>query len=117
MPAARPLHPGQARAADHRPAGARALRGSARRPAPADDARVSRALRAPRAGIEATHGQAVRRCGLRHARYLGLAKTHLQHIVTAVAINLVRLGEWWAGRAKAPTRRSRFAAPNPALAT
>ena len=75
-----------------------------------------RARYAPRAGIEATHEQAVRRCGLRHARYLGLAKTHLQHIVTAVAINLVRLGEWWAGRAKAPTRRSRFAALNPALA-
>ena len=75
-----------------------------------------RARYAPRAGIEATHEQAVRRCGLRHARYIGLAKTHLQHIVTAVAINLVRLGEWWAGRAKAPTRRSRFAALNPALA-
>jgi transposase len=75
-----------------------------------------RAHYAPRAGIEATHEQAIRRCGLRHARYLGLAKTHLQHIVTAVAINLIRLGEWWAGRAKAPTRRSRFAALNPALA-
>ena len=75
-----------------------------------------RARYAPRAGLEATHEQAVRRCGLRHARYLGLAKTHLQHIVTAVAINLVRPGEWWAGRAKAPTRRSRFAALNPALA-
>lgn len=71
---------------------------------------------AARAGIEATHEQAIRRCGLRHARYLGLAKTHLQHIATAVAINLIRLGEWWAGRAKAPTRRSRFAALNPALA-
>jgi transposase len=71
---------------------------------------------APRAGIEATHAQAVRRCGLRCSRYLGLAKTHLQHVVTAVAVNLVRLGEWWAGRAKAPTRRSHFAALNPALA-
>jgi transposase len=75
-----------------------------------------RARYAARAGIEATHEQAIRRCGLRHARYLGLAKTHLQHIVTAAAVNLVRLGEWWAGRAKAPTRRSRFAALNPALA-
>jgi transposase len=71
---------------------------------------------APRAGIEATHEQAIRRCGLRHARYLGLAKAHLQHIATAAAINLVRLSDWWAGRAKAPTRRSRFAALNPALA-
>ena len=40
-----------------------------------------------RAGVEATHGQANRRCGLRHCRYLGAAKTHLQHVVTAAAIN------------------------------
>jgi transposase len=71
---------------------------------------------AARAGIEATHAQAVRRSGLRNSRYLGLAKTHLQHVATAVAINLVRLGEWWAGHAKALTRRSHFAALNPALA-
>ena len=71
---------------------------------------------AGRAGIESTHAQAVRRCGLRCSRYLGLAKTHLQHVATAVAINLVRLGAWWAGRAKAPTRRSHFAALNPAPA-
>lgn len=71
---------------------------------------------APRAGIEATHAQAVRRCGLRFSRYLGLAKTYLQHVATAVAVNLVRLSAWWAGRAKAPTRRSHFAALNPALA-
>ena len=71
---------------------------------------------APRAGIESTHAQAVRRCGLRCSRYLGLAKTHLQHVATAVAIDPVRLGEWWAGRPKAPTRRSHFAALNPAVA-
>ena len=47
---------------------------------------------AARAGIEATHGQAVRRCGLRRCRYVGLAKTHLQHIISAAAINLVRTG-------------------------
>jgi transposase len=75
-----------------------------------------RARYAPRAGIEATHAQAIQRCGLHHARYLGLAKTHLQHVVTAAAINLIRLGEWWAGRVKAPTRRSRFAALNPVFA-
>jgi transposase len=70
---------------------------------------------AARAGIEATHAQAVRRSGLRSSRYLGLAKTRLQHVATAVAINLVRLAEWWAGHAKAPTRRSHFAALNPAM--
>lgn len=56
---------------------------------------------AARAGIEGTHAQAVRRCGLRRSRYIGLAKTHLQHIITAVAINLVRLGDWWMGVPKA----------------
>ena len=65
---------------------------------------------AARAGIEGTHEQAIRRCGLRRSRYLGLAKTHLQHVITATAINLVRLGEWFAGTPTARTRRSRFAA-------
>jgi transposase len=65
---------------------------------------------ASRSGIEATHEQAVRRCGLRRSRYIGLAKTHLQHLLTATAINLVRLGEWFAGLSPATTRRSRFAA-------
>jgi transposase len=30
---------------------------------------------AQRAGVEGTHSQGVRRCGLRRARYIGLAKT------------------------------------------
>ena len=65
---------------------------------------------AARAGVESSHEQAIRRCGLRQCRYIGLAKTHLQHIVTAVAINLIRVGEWLAGTPIAPTRCSRFAA-------
>jgi DDE family transposase len=56
---------------------------------------------APRAGVESTHAQGIRRCGLRHARYIGLAKTHLQHLATAAALNVVRLGEWWAGTPRA----------------
>ena len=48
---------------------------------------------APRAGIESTHAQGIRRCGLRQARYVGLAKTHFQHLATAAALNFVRLGE------------------------
>jgi transposase len=63
---------------------------------------------AARSGIEATHEQALRRCGLRQSRYLGLAKTHLQHLITATAINLVRLSDWFAGLSPASTRRSRF---------
>jgi transposase len=62
-----------------------------------------------RSGIEATMSQAVRAFGLRRARYRGLAKTHLQGIVTAVAVDLARLDAWLAGRPVAPTRVSRFA--------
>ena len=54
--------------------------------------------------------QAVRACGLRRARYRGLAKTGLQNVATAAAINLDRIAAWFAGRPLAPTRTSRFAA-------
>jgi hypothetical protein len=75
-----------------------------------------RAQYAPRAGVESTHAQGVRRCGLRRSRYVGLARTHLQHVATAAALNLVRLGEWWLGAPVAKTRRSPFAALLPAAA-
>lgn len=48
-----------------------------------------------RAGIEATISQAVRGPDLRHARYRGLAKTHVQNVMTGMAINLTRLGAWF----------------------
>ncbi len=69
-----------------------------------------RASYAARAGIEGTHAQAISRCGLRRCRYIGLAKTRLQHVLTVVAINLVRVAEWCAGTPIARTRCSRFAA-------
>ena len=65
---------------------------------------------AARAGIEGTHAQAISRCGLRQCRYIGLAKTRLQHVLTAIAINLVRVAEWCADSPVAKTRRSRFVA-------
>ena len=65
---------------------------------------------AQRAGVEGTIAQGVRRCDLRQARYRGLAKTHLQHVLTAVAMNLMRLLAWWEERLKAQTRHSRFTA-------
>jgi transposase len=69
-----------------------------------------RLLYAQRQGIEGTISQAVRAFGLRRARYSGLAKTGLQHIATAAAVNLDRMAAWFAGRPLAPTRTSRFAA-------
>jgi transposase len=65
---------------------------------------------APRAGIESTHAQGIRRCDLRQARYIGQAKTHLQHLAIAAALNFVRIGEWLAGTPQAKTRCSPFAA-------
>jgi len=63
-----------------------------------------------RAGIEGTISQGTRGFGLRRSRYIGEAKTHLQHILTASAINLVRFAAWKAGVPHAKTRISRFAA-------
>jgi transposase len=69
-----------------------------------------------RAGIEGTLSQGVRRFGLRRCRYLGQAKTHLQHVFTAVAMNLDRLDAWLQGRPRAQTRQSRFTALAPTAA-
>lgn len=64
---------------------------------------------AARAGIEGTHEQAIRRCGLRRSRYIGLVKTSLQHVIIATAINVVRVAAWLEGIPRAKTRRSAFA--------
>ena len=56
-----------------------------------------RADYARRAGIEGTMRQAVAH-GARRARYRGLAKTRLEHSFMAVALNLIRLDAYWAGR-------------------
>ena len=63
-----------------------------------------------RAGIEGTISQAVRAFGLRQARYLGLAKTHLQELGTAVALDVCRWVDWHRQKPRAKTRTSRFAA-------
>jgi transposase len=61
-----------------------------------------------RAGVEGTISQAVRAFGLRRTRYIGLAKTHLQHILTAIAINLTRLNSWLLDTPHGTTRTTRF---------
>jgi transposase len=63
-----------------------------------------------RAGIEGTISQGVRGFGLRQARYIGLAKTHLQNILTGAAINIARIDDWFTGTPLAKTRTSRFKA-------
>lgn len=62
-----------------------------------------------RAGIEGTLSQGVRRMGLRRARYDGLQKVHLQQVLTAVAINVVRIDAVLTQTPRGKTRRSPFA--------
>jgi len=64
---------------------------------------------ARRAGIEGTLSRGVRTCRLRRTRYIGRAKTHLGHILTATGLNFLRLGEWLSDRPCAKTRRMPFA--------
>jgi hypothetical protein len=61
-----------------------------------------------RAAIEATISQAVRDCGLRHARYRGLPKVHLEHVLTGIAINILRLGDWFDPRPTTKRRPTRI---------
>jgi transposase len=69
-----------------------------------------------RAGIEGTISQGTRAFGLRQTRYIGLAKTHLQHILTAVAINIERVDNWLTETPLAKTRVSRFKSIEPKAA-
>jgi len=65
---------------------------------------------AQRAGVEGTLSQGVRAFGLRKSRYIGQAKTQLQHCAAAAAINLVRVIAWFDERPLSKTRTSHFAA-------
>jgi transposase len=47
---------------------------------------------------------------MRRTRYRGLAKVHLQNIVTAAAMNLTRVLAWLIGSPRSCTRQSHFAA-------
>jgi transposase len=63
---------------------------------------------AVRAGIEGTISQGVACMGMRRARYRGLAKTRLQNISIAAAMNLTRIAAWLGGVPRATTRHSKF---------
>jgi transposase len=63
---------------------------------------------AKRAGIEGTISQGVRAFGLRRAKYVGLAKTHLQQVLTATAMNFTRISNWLAEIPWEKTRSSAF---------
>jgi transposase len=62
-----------------------------------------------RAGIEGTISQGVRALGLRRSRFIGEAKTTLQHLATAAALNCLRIATWFQSQTRAQTRISAFA--------
>jgi transposase len=64
---------------------------------------------ARRAGVEGVHAQGVRTMDLRRSRYIGEPRTHLQHVVTATAMNVCRLHDWLEGVAPHSTPLSYFA--------
>ncbi len=64
---------------------------------------------AKRAGVEGTISQSIRTTEVRRARYIGQAKTHLQHLMSATMMNVMRMLRWLAEEPKAKTPRSTFA--------
>jgi Transposase DDE domain len=69
-----------------------------------------------RAGVEGTIRQAIAVTDTRRARYRGLDKTHLEHVYSAVALNLIRLDAWHNGQPLDRTRTSHLAKLKLALA-
>jgi Transposase DDE domain len=66
------------------------------------DFKVQYALRA---GVESSLSQGTRRFDLRQSRYLGLARTHLQQLLTATAMHVVRVIAWLRGEPLGECRR------------
>jgi transposase len=62
-----------------------------------------------RAGVEGTISQAVGVLGMRRTRSRGLDQVHLQHLITAAAMHLMRVIDWLSGKQRATPRKSAFA--------
>ena len=62
-----------------------------------------------RAGIEGTISRATRSLRRRRTCYMGLARVHLGHLLTAVGLNVLRLSEWFLETGRAKTRITPFA--------
>jgi transposase len=58
-----------------------------------------------RSGVESSLSQGIRRFAVRQSRYRGLVRTHLQHLFTATAMNIVRVIAWLKGTPLGERRR------------
>ena len=61
---------------------------------------------AVRSGVEGTVCELARGHGMRHCRYRGQPKAHLQHVLTAIAVNIERLSQLAPGQSTSPRRLS-----------
>jgi transposase len=62
-----------------------------------------------RAGVEGTISQGVFALGMRRSRYRGQDKTHLQFLLTAAAMNLTRVLNWYNEKPRSTTPITHFA--------
>ena len=58
-----------------------------------------------RSGVESSLSQGIRRFALRQSRYRGMARTHLQQLLNATAMNIVRVIAWLKGEPLGERRR------------
>jgi hypothetical protein len=63
---------------------------------------------AVRSGIEGTVCELANGHGMRHCRYRGQPKAHLQHVLTAIAVNIERLSQFLPGENPAPRPPTAF---------
>ena len=63
---------------------------------------------AVRSGVEGTVCELARGHGMRHCRYRGQPKAHLQHVLTAIAVNIERLSQLPPGENPAPRPPTAF---------
>ena len=63
---------------------------------------------AVRSGIEGTVCELAHGHGMRHSRYRGQPKAHLQHVLTAIAVNIERLSQLPPGESTSPRRPTAF---------
>jgi Transposase DDE domain len=63
---------------------------------------------AVRSGIEGTVCELAHGHGMRHCRYRGQPKAHLQHVLTAIAVNIERLSQLPPGESTSPRPPTAF---------
>ena len=63
---------------------------------------------AVRSGVEGTVCELAHGHGMRHCRYRGQPKAHLQHVLTAIAVNIERLSQLPPGQSTSPRPPTAF---------